>query len=96
MKNRIVFISLSLMTVISLILTMGCAQPAATSSTKITPASQTNRWLEMLRLIPEIKQPIADNLDIKGAVYIQDYAYLAEKQARYPAVAEILESTRLM
>jgi hypothetical protein len=70
----------------------GCTQP----STQTTPVSQTNRWLEMLRLVPEIKEPIADNLDITGAVYIQDYAYLAEKQAKYPAVAEVPEQMQLM
>jgi hypothetical protein len=44
-----------------IVLPAGCA-----SSTKTTPGHQNNRWLEMLRLIPEIKEPIADNLDIRG------------------------------
>ena len=85
MKKRLLVTRLAILMMAIFLLPLGCS----TAPRKTTTESGNNRWLEMLRLIPEIKRPIADNVDTTGAVYIQDHTYLSEKQAKYPDVAEI-------
>lgn len=92
MKRRLFFSRLTILMVATFLLPLGCSSTPG----KTTEGTDNNRWLEMLKLIPEIKRPIADNVDTTGAVYIQDHAYLSEKQAEYPNVAEVPELMQMM
>ena len=94
MSKKLISVLILLMTA-SLISLLGCSQPVEKPGNSTSPAA-ANRWLEMLTLIPEINKPLADNVDFVGAVYIQDHAYLAEKQAKYPEVSAVPEPTQMM
>jgi len=48
-------------------------------------SSETVRWLELLNVIPETNEIVGRvNVDTTRAVYVQDMAYLRERQAEFP------------
>lgn len=99
MKKLIKF-TVTVILAAAIILPAGCTKSGNTSTT-FTP-SETDRWLEMLGTIPsdiDIKNTsriMPADVEITYAVYIQDHAYLAEKQKKYPDVAEVPERTQPM
>lgn len=69
MKKLIGTIALILLLATVVLLPAGCTQE--TEKTEITP-SESNRWLELLRVLPENENTIK-------AAYLSDWAYSAEK-----------------
>ncbi len=78
MKKLIGTIALTSLLATTLLLPAGCTQE--TEETEITP-SESNRWLELLKVLPE------NEVTLKAA-YLQDEAYLNEKRQQYPEVTE--------
>ncbi len=74
MKKLITFTA-ALILATTLLLQTGCG-----SNTAVT-TPESNRWLELLRVMPE-------NEDTLKAVYLQDNAYLEEKKQAYPQVSD--------
>jgi hypothetical protein len=67
------------------VLPLSCSQPVAISSTKTTLVSQTNRWLEMLQVLP-VNEP-GGRENTFTAAFLQDHAYMAEKKELYPQIS---------
>lgn len=80
MKRLIFRMALLAALAAALVLPAGCGEPqAATSSSPGASATapQSNRWLDLLQVIPA-----TDNTT--RAAFLQDYAYLTDKQEQYP------------
>lgn len=66
MKKLITITTLALLVTITLMAQLGCSKETE------TPTSESNRWLELLSVLPA-------NENTLKAAYLQDFAYLAEK-----------------
>jgi len=76
MKKLTGTVALILMLTTILLLPVGCAQES--EETEITP-SESNRWLELLKILPENEETL------KGVI-LQDTAYLDEKKQQHPQI----------
>jgi len=75
MKRLITIATLALLLATTLI-----SQPCCKKETEV-PASESNRWLELLSVLPE------NEITLKAA-FLQDNAYLDEKKQQYPQISE--------
>lgn len=78
MVKRTITYTVTFIIATTLLLT-GCGQPKnGTDRTEIAP-TESNRWLELLRVLPE-------NEETLKATYLQDVVYILEKmpQGEYP------------
>ena len=73
----------------TLLMTAMLLLPASCSKETEGPASESNRWLELLSVLPA-------NENTLKAAYLQDGAYLAEKTEQYPQIPEEYNITRNM
>ena len=78
MKRSITITVLILLMAIGLVSQTGCS--GETEETE-PAASESNRWLELLSVLPE-------NESTLKAAFLQDNAYLNEKKQQYPQFAE--------
>jgi hypothetical protein len=76
MKKLMSTIALILLLATTVLVPTGCAPES--EETEITP-SESNRWLELLRVLP-------DNENTLKAAYLQDYAYLLKKMEQYSQI----------
>jgi hypothetical protein len=78
MKKLITVIALVLLLVVMLIPQTGCSGDTEGAE---PVASESNRWLELLSVLPE-------NEGTLKAAFLQDNAYLDEKKQQYPQYTE--------
>lgn len=73
MKKLITITALALLVTTTLVSQLGCGKETE------VPTSESNRWLELLSILPE------NEVTLKAA-FLQDNAYLEEKKQQYPQI----------